>query len=143
MKPSQHARLISGFLISPLVLPLLVYITYLFVFGVQNYNSEATLTSTKTIIWMNYLLVLGVGIPAYYILQFKRWESLRNYALGGLALGLILILFISHSFVYLFCIVFSFAGVLEGVLFWYIVLYQPAPVRKHSKRGRRPRRRYR
>lgn len=137
MTTLQRTRLIAGFLISPLVLPLLVYITFLIVFGLQNYNSETTLTSLKTIIWLNHLIALVMGVPAYFILRAKGLATLRNYTLGGFFLGLILITLISHNFVYLFYIVFSLAGSLVGATFWYIALYQPVRIRRRSRRSRR------
>jgi protein-S-isoprenylcysteine O-methyltransferase Ste14 len=133
----QHIRTIAGFVISPLVMPLVIYLTFLGIFGLQNYNSETTLTSTKTIFWIYYIIVLLVGIPAFYLLKSKGYDTLKNYAIGGAVTGLLLIIKISNNFVYLFYILFGVAGALVGITFWFIAVYQPISSSRRSRRGRR------
>lgn len=140
MDTTHRVRLISGILLSPLVVPLLVYITFLIFFGLDNYNSDATLDSIRTIFWLNYVMMIVLGVPAYLFFRAKGYESLRNYAALGTVFGFILITIISNNFVYVFYIVFCLAGSLVGVTFWFIVYYQPTGRRR---RGRRSRRRFR
>jgi hypothetical protein len=114
-----------------------IYLTFLVIFGFQNYNSETTLISIQTIVWFNHILALTIGIPAFFILRAKGLESLKNYAIGGLLICLLLIALISNNFVYIFYIMFSIAGSLMGVMFWYIALYKPVRSLKRSRRSRR------
>jgi len=139
--PLQRARLFTGFLVSPLILPLLAYIALLVQLGLQNYNSPTTLTAIKTIIWMNYVVVLTLGIPAYLVSRARGMKAFHHYAMAGLALGMILVVLLSHNFVYVFYIVFGIAGTLEGMLFWFIAVYQPVTQRRRGRRSRRRRRR--
>ena len=92
MDTTQRVRLIAGVLLSPLLVPLLVYLTFLVFFGLDNYNSEATLESIRTIFWLNYIMTIVLGVPAFLFLRAKGFESLRNYTLLGTLFGFILIL---------------------------------------------------
>lgn len=137
MDTTQRVRLISGVLLSPLIVPVSVYLTFLVFFGLNNYNSEATLDSIRTIFWLNYVVTIVLGIPAYLFFHAKGFESLRHYAGLGAVFGFILITIISNNFVYVFYIVFCLAGVLVGVAFWFIVYFQPQSTRRRGRRTRR------
>lgn len=137
MDTTQRVRLISGVLLSPLVVPLSVYLTFLIFFGLDNYNSETTLSSIRTIFWLNYVVTIVLGVPAFLLLQAKGLETLRNYSALGAVFGFILITIISNNFVYVFYLVFCISGALVGVTFWFLVFFQPEKKHRRSRRSRR------
>lgn len=133
----QRIRAIAGFVVSPLVMPLVIYITFLGIFGFENYNSDTTLTSIKTITWIYYIISLAVGVPAFFLLKSRGNESLRNYAIGGALTGLLLIIKISNSVVFLFYLLFGVTGALAGICFWFVAIYQSNNLPRRGRRGRR------
>lgn len=136
----QKIRLLLGALLSPLVVPLLVNLTFLFIFGAAVEKDHDIQTSISTATWLSYWISLVLGVGSYIALQKTQRRSVQMYLLAGAAIGLVswlLFSFISQTLVSLLFYVFVAAGVLYGLCFWLIVFFQPDGNYSSSSRRRR------
>ncbi len=136
-------RLLLAFLISPLLVPLAIYVATLMAYGVDAYNTENTLITMVNSIWYTYVLVLIFGAPSLYLLKKKQADTVLYLSLTGAAIGLlsaVLMSILSGSFNEALYFLFGSSGLAFGALFWFIWQYQPKPSSRLKKRQPRRRR---
>ena len=139
----NQIRLLLAYLLSPLVVPVAIYIASLMAYGIDAYSSDKVLTTTFSSIWYTYILVLIFGAPSLYVLKLKEADSLLNLTLTGATIGLLsagLMSVFGGSFQLVLYFLFVGSGALLGALFWFIALYQPKQVTRLKKRHSRRRR---
>ena len=141
-------RLIAAAAIGPLIVPLVVYTTFLFIFGGDVDDDKEIQTSISNATWLSYGLAIAFGSASYFWLLRNGWWSIWRYLMMGTVSGFaswVLFSIISQTFVSLLLVVYLIAGVLMGGGFWFIAYFQPDG--KHStfgsSSGRRKRRRSR
>ena len=146
MEPIAKIRFIVAMGVSPLLMPLLVYMTFLFVFGGDLEKNQDVQTNISAATWVSLFLAIAFGGASYYWLRRKNWWSVWRYLMMGVVTGFaswILFSMISQTFVSLLFYVFIVAGVLMGGCFWLIAYFQPDGnhLISGSSYGRRKRRR--
>ena len=142
MDSLQKIRVFAAAAISPIVVPLLVYLTFLFIFGTDVDKDQEIQTSISTASWISYGIALALGFGAYILMQAKGWRSVQLHILAGAGLGFIswlLFSLISQTLVSLLFFVFFVAGLLMGTSFWFIAYFKPDG--SHATGSRRKRRR--
>jgi uncharacterized membrane protein YfcA len=143
MENIQKIRLLIGAVISPLIIPLVVYITFVFVFGADVDKDQEIQTSISTASWLSYGIALVLSIFVYFWLQRKQWYSVIHYLVAGTVVGFaswLLFSIISQTLVSLLFFVFVIAGALVGASFWLIAFFQPdgnytPPPRRRRRRS--------
>jgi uncharacterized membrane protein YfcA len=143
MENIQKIRLLIGAVISPLIIPLVVYITFVFVFGADVDKDQEIQTSISTASWLSYGIALVLSIFVYFWLQRKQWYSVIHYLVAGTVVGFaswLLFSIISQTLVSLLFFVFVIAGALAGASFWLIAFFQPdgnytPPPRRRRRRS--------
>ena len=129
-------------IIGPLVVPLLVYITFVFIFGSNVEDDQQIQTSNSTASWISYGLALALGIGSYILMQAKGWQSMQRHMIAGTIIGILcwlLFSLISQTLVSLLFFVFTVAGFLMGTCFWLIAYFQTDGSHAASSRRRRRR----
>ena len=114
--------------VSPLIMPLLVYMTFHFVFGGDVEKNQDMQTSISTATWVSFFLAVVFGGASYYWMRRKSWWSVWHYLMMGSVAGVASWIFfsiISQTFVSLLFYIFIVAGVLMGIGFWLIAYFQP------------------
>jgi len=142
MENIQKIRLLVGAIASPLIVPLVVYVTVVFLLGADADKDLEVQTRISTASWLSYGIALALSIAAYYWLQRKRWYSVIHYLVAGTIVGFaswLLFSLISWKLVSLLCFVFIIAGALVGGSFWLIAFFQPNG--NYTQPSRRRRRR--
>ena len=142
MENFQKLRLFIGAIASPLIVPLAIYITLLFVFGSDVEKDQAIQTSISTASWLSYGIALVLSVGCYFWLQRKKWGSVIHYVITGTVVGFVSWLtfsIISQTLVSLLFFVFISAGALVGGSFWLIVFFQPDGNYPQPSRRRRRR----
>ncbi|WP_455208997.1 hypothetical protein [Kaarinaea lacus] len=142
MENFQKLRLFIGAIASPLIVPLAIYITLLFVFGSDVEKDQAIQTSISTASWLSYGIALVLSVGCYFWLQRKKWGSVIHYIVAGTVVGFVSWLtfsIISQTLVSLLFFVFISAGALVGGSFWLIVFFQPDGNYPQPSRRRRRR----
>lgn len=142
MENIQKLRLIAGAIVSPLIVPLAIYLTLVFVFGADVAKDQEIQTSISTASWLSYGLALVFSIAGYFWLQRKNWNSVIYYSLAGTVVGFtswLLFSFISQTMVSLLFFIFVIAGGLVGANFWLIAFFQPDGNYPQPSRRRRRR----
>jgi len=142
MLSTQKIRLFIAAAISPVIVPMLVNLTFLFIFGSDVDKDQEIQTSISTASWVSYAITLALGLGAYILMYVKGWRSVQRYLLVGATVGLIswlLFSLISQTLVSLLFFVFSVAGLLMGAAFWFIAYFQPDGSHATSSRRRRRR----
>jgi hypothetical protein len=141
-------RLLVATAIGPMIVPLIIYTTFLFIFGGVAIDDVEIQTSISNATWLSYGLAISFGSASYFWLARKGWWTVWHYLMMGTVSGFaswVLFSMISQTFVSLLLIVYLIAGVLMGGGFWFIAYFQPDG--NHSKSGsvsgRRKRRRNR
>ena len=89
MEHLQKLRLIAGGIASPLIVPLAIYLTLVFVFGSDIEKDQNIQTSISTATWLSYGIALVFSIACYFWLRKKNWQSVIHYLLGGTVVGFI------------------------------------------------------
>jgi uncharacterized membrane protein YfcA len=143
MENIQKIRLLIGAVISPLIIPLVVYITFVFVFGADVDKDQEIQTSISTASWLSYGIALVLSIFVYFWLQRNQWYSVIHYLVAGTVVGFaswLLFSIISQTLVSLLFFVFVIAGALVGASFWLIAFFQPdgnytPPPRRRRRRS--------
>lgn len=131
--------------IAPLLMPLLIYTTFVFVFGGDVEKSQDIQTSISAATWLSLFLAAASGGASYYWLRRKNWKSVWRFMMMGIAAGFaswILFSIVSQTFVSLLFYVFLIAGLLMGGCFWFIAYFNPdgnhlLPGSTSSRRRRR------
>ena len=144
MESIQKIRLLIGAVASPLIIPLVVYITFVFVFGADADKDQEIQTGISTASWLSYGIALALSVAAYYGLQRKQWYSVIYYLGAGAVVGFaswLLFSLISQILVSLLFFVFVVAGALVGGSFWLIAFFQPDGNHIYPQPSRRRRRR--
>jgi uncharacterized membrane protein YfcA len=142
MEHVQKLRLVAAGIVSPLIVPLAIYFTMLFVFGSDVEKDQAIQTSISTATWLSYGIALVFSIGGYFWLQKKNWNSVIHYLLGGTVVGFVswlLFSLISQTMVSLLFFVFVIAGGLVGGSFWLLAFFQPDGNYPQTSRRRRRR----
>jgi len=142
MENIQKLRLLIGAVASPLIIPLVVYLTFVFVFGADADKDQEIQTGISTASWLSYGIALVLSVVSYFWLQRKQWYSVIYYLLAGTAVGFVswlLFSLISQTLVSLLFFVFIIAGALVGGSFWLIAFFQPDG--NYTQPSRRRRRR--
>jgi uncharacterized membrane protein YfcA len=142
MENFQRLRLITGAIASPLIVPLAIYLTFVFVFGSDVDRDMEIQTSISTASWLSYGIALVLSAGCYFWLQKKKWDSILYYLVGGTTVGFatwLLFSLISQALVSLLFYVFVAAGALLGGSFWLIAYFQPDGKYPSSSRRRRRR----
>ena len=142
MISKQKIRLVIGAVVSPLIVPLLIYVTFLFIFGAVVEKDHDIQTSISTASWLSYWISLILGVGCYIWLQKTQRRSVQMYLLAGAVIGLaswLLFSLVSQTLVSLLFYVFVAAGLLFGLSFWLIVFFQPDGNYSSSSRRRRRR----
>ncbi|WP_455366296.1 hypothetical protein [Kaarinaea lacus] len=142
MENIQKLRLLAGGIVSPLVVPLAIYITLVIVFGADVEKDQDIQTSISTASWLSYGIALVLSIVGYFWLQRKNWRSVIHYLLAGAVVGFaswLLFSLISQTLVTLLFFVFVIAGGFLGGSFWLIAFFQPdgnypQPTRRRRRR---------
>ena len=138
-------RFLLAAITAPLLMPLCVYTTFVFVFGGDVAKSQEIQTSISTATWLSLFLAAASGGASYYWLRRQNWRSVWRYMMMGIASGFaswILFSIVSQTFVSLLFYVFLIAGLLMGSSFWLIAYFQPdgnhlLPGTSSSRRRRR------
>jgi len=136
-------RLLVAYLLSPLIVPFAIYIVSLMAYGIDTYSTDTTLATAVSSIGYTYVVVLIFGAPSLYFLQRKQADNLLNVSIVGVVMGLlsaILLSIFSGSFKWVLYLLFGISGLLLGILFWFIALYQPQQMTRLKKRSARRRR---
>jgi uncharacterized membrane protein YfcA len=146
MEPIAKIRFLVAAGVSPLLMPLLVYMTFLFIFGGDVEKNQEMQTRISTATWVSFFLAVLFGGASYYWLRRKNWCSVWRYLMMGAVSGLaswIIFSIISQTMVSLLFYVFIIAGSLMGVCFWLTAYFQPDGnhLISSSVSGRRKRRR--
>jgi len=139
----NQIRILFAYLLSPLVVPIVIYIASLMAYGIDAYNSDNVLTTTFNSIWYTYILVLILGGPSLYVLKLKQVDNLLNLTIAGAVIGLlsaVLMSILGGSFQLVLYFLFGCSGALFGALFWLIALYEPKQTTRLKKRQSRRRR---
>ena len=142
MEYQQKIRWLLAVIIGPLFVPLLVYITFIFIFGSDIKDDQQIQTSISTASWISYGLALALGIGSYILMQVKGWQSMQSHMVAGTFIGILcwlLFSLISQTLVSLLFFVFVVAGFLMGTSFWFIAYFQPDGSHATSSRRRRRR----
>ena len=146
MENIQKIRLVIGAVVSPLIISLMVYITFVFIIGADAGKDQEIQTRISTVSWLSYGIALVLSIAGYFWLQKKQWYSVIHYVVAGTVVGFaswFLFSLISEKFVTLLFFVFVIAGALVGGSFWLIAFFQPngdytniQPTRRRRRRRR-------
>ncbi len=142
MENIQKIRLLIGAVASPLLIPTVIYITFVFVLGADVDKDQEIQTSISTASWLSYGIALAFCITAYIWLQRKQWYSVIHYLLAGVLVGFaswLLFSMISQTLVSLLFFVFVISGTLVGGSFWLIAYFQPDGNYNQTSRRRRRR----
>lgn len=126
-------RFLCAAIISPLIVPLMVYSTFLFIFGGDVEKDKEIQTSISTATWLSFGLAVAFGSASYIWLRRNGWVSVWRYLMMGIASGVaswLVFSMISQTFVSLLSYVYILAGALMGGSFWFIAYFQPDG--KHS-----------
>ena len=124
----EKVRLLLAIIISPLIMPLMVYATFAFMLGGDVEKNKEIQTGINAAIWSSYVLALGFGGVSYFLLRKKGWWTVWRYLLMGTASGFsawVLFSLASQTFVSLLFYVFLAAGAMMGIFFWLIAYFQP------------------
>lgn len=135
-------RTIIASVVSPLIVPVLLTMTFRFFYGEETETNQALQTSIGYAQWLSYGTALVVGAVLYFVWRKKDWQSWQMHCVAGLLLGLlswIVFSLVSKTFVTLLLIVFLLSGLCVGLSFWFIVNFKSAA--NSSQRSRRRRRR--
>lgn len=128
MASIHKIRLLAAAVIAPLIMPLMIYLTFLLIFGGDIEKDQAIKTSINTASWVSYGIALALGIASYFWMQRKGWNTIYRCMLAGIVLGFIcwlLFSLISQTLVSLLFFIFAVAGLLMGISFWFIVYFRP------------------
>ena len=139
----QKIRLLIAAVVSPLIIPLVIYLTFVFVFGADADKDPEIQTGISTASWLSYGIALFLGIASYFWIQRMQWYSVIHYVAVGAAVGLaswLLFGLFSQILVSLLFFVFVIAGALLGGSFWLIAYFQPdgnytQPSRRRKRRS--------
>ena len=145
MEPLAKIRFWIAVVVSPLVVPLMVYATFVFMLGVDADNNQEIQTGISAATWSSYFLAFGFAVASYVFIRKKNWWSVWRFLMMGVASGFatwILFSIASQEFVSLLFYVFLSAGSLMGIGFWLIAFFQPdgkhlIPSSTTSRRRRR------
>ena len=138
----QKIRLLIGTAVSPLLIPFVIYLTFVFVFGADIDKDQEIQTSISTASWLSYTIAFSLSVVAYIWLQRNQWYSVLHYLLAGAAVGFaswLLFSLISQTLVSLLFFVFVISGTLVGGSFWLIAYFQPDGNYNQPSRRRRRR----
>lgn len=144
MENIQRIRLLIGAVVSPLIIPLVVYITFVFVFGADADKDQEIQTGISTASWLSYGIALVMSVAAYFWMQRNQWYSVVYYLVAGTVVGFaswLLFGLISQILVSLLFFVFVIAGALVGGSFWLIAFFQPDGNYSYTQPTRRRKRR--
>lgn len=142
MDSLQKIRVFAAAAISPIVVPLLVYLTFLFIFGTDVDKDQEIQTSISTASWISYGFALALGIGGYILMRVKGWQSMQRFMIAGAMIGVLcwlLFSLISWKILGFLFFVFIIAGFLMGTSFWFIAYFKPDG--SHASNSRRKRRR--
>ncbi|WP_455202224.1 hypothetical protein [Kaarinaea lacus] len=144
MENIQKIRLLIGAVASPLIIPLVVYITFVFVFGADADKDQEIQSRINIASWLSYAIALVLSVAAYFTLQKKQWYSVIHYLVAGTVVGfaswLLFSYYVEHLVSLLF-FVFVIAGALVGGSYWLIAFFQPDGNYSNIQPSRRRRRR--
>lgn len=138
----DRIRIIIAALLSPLLVPVLLTMTFRFVYGEEALTNQALQTSIGYAQWLSYFSTLVVGAIVYVVWQKKIWLSWYMYCLAGVIIGFtgwVIFSLVSKTFVTLLFFVFLISGLFAGICFWFIVNFKSGS--STSQRSRRRRRR--
>jgi len=142
METLQKIRVIIAAVLSPLTVPILIYITLSVLYSAEIQQDPAIQASINTASWVSYVIALLTGTGVYFWLRAKQWLGVRAYLLAGLCVGfiswLVFSLFSMTAVVLLFFI-YLLAGLLFGGSFWLLAYFQPNG--NYSQRSTRRRKR--
>ena len=144
MENIQKIRLIIGACVSPLIIPLVVYITTAIIIGADADKDQELQSRISIFSWTAYSIALVLCVAAYFALKKKQWYSVIHYLIAGTVVGFISWLLFSYyveNLVSLLFFVFVIAGALVGGSFWLIVFFQPDGDYSNIQPSRRRRRR--
>ena len=133
--------------IAPLLMPLLVYSTFVLSFGSVIEKNEGMQTSISSATWLAYLTALVFGAASYYWLRRKRWWSVWRFMMMGTASGcagwLVFSVISQTLFFNRIFYAFVISGLLMGACFWLVAYFQPDGnhLIPNQRSGRRRRRR--
>ena len=142
MENIQKIRLLTGAVASPLIIPLVVYITFVFVFGADADKDQEIQTGISTASWLSYGIALVLSVAAYFGMQRKQWYSVVHYLVAGTVIGFaswLLFSLFSQILVSLLFFVFVIAGAFVGGSFWLIAFFQPDGIYTQPSRRRKRR----
>ena len=118
-------RTVLGFLVAPLVAPVLFAVAAL-LFGGSTLDARFVAGYG---IWVGYIVIAGLGIPTYLVLRLLRWRSLAAYAVVAFVLGVLAFEFLWMApltplwvllkdwYIAAFC---GLSGAIAGAAFWII-----------------------
>ena len=144
MEHIQKIRLLIGAVVSPLIIPMVVYITTVFLFGDDANDNQEIQSRISIATWLSYSIALVLSIGAYVGLKKKQWYSVIHYLVAGTVVGFaswLLFSLFSYKFVTVLFLVFVIAGAFLGGSFWLIAFFQPDGDYSNIKPSRRRRRR--
>ena len=144
MDNTARIRFLAASIISPLLVPLIIYAMFSFIFGGDIDKDKEIETSISTAVRLSYGLALVFGIASYYWLRRQGSHSVFLYLiLGGVAGFARWLLFslISQTFLSILFYIFGIAGIVMGGSFWLIAYFQPSGNYPRSTSSRRRRRR--
>lgn len=139
-------RFLIAAAVSPMVVPLLIYITLVFSFGSVIEKNQGIQTNISSATWFSYGAALVFGSASYYLLRRNNWWSVWRYILMGASTGLaswIVFSFLSDTWFFnRVFYAFIISGLLMGASFWLIAYFQAdgnhlIPSKKSSRRKRR------
>jgi len=143
MNNQSKISLAIAALLVPVIMPVMIYATFVFIFGSDLDKDHGIKTGIRAACWVAYGIGLALGIACYVWMRLKKWHSLYHFIGVGLFLGFVswlLFSLVSLSMVGLLFFIFASAGLMMGTLFWFMVFFQPDG--SHSRSSRRRRRRH-
>jgi len=142
METLQKLRVIIAAVLSPLTVPISIYVTLSILYSAEIQTDQAILASINAASWVSYVIALLTGAAVYFWLKSKQWMGVWAFLLAGLFIGFIswlLFSLFSMTAVVLLFFIYLLAGVLLGSSFWLLAYFQPNG--NYSQRSTRRRKR--
>lgn len=128
MEPLAKIRFIVAAIVSPSIMPIMVYATFAFMLGGEAGEDQQIQTGISAAVWSSYISAFALGGVAYYFLRRKGWWSVWRFLLMGIVSGFacwLLFSLASQIFVSILFYVFIISGAIMGTEFWLIAFFRP------------------
>ena len=115
-------RFLIAAILSPMIVPLVIYTVFVFSFGSVIEKNESIQTNISSATWLSYGTALVFGTASYLLLRRLNWWSVWRYMLLGTVAGLaswIVFSFLSDTWFFnRTFLAYIISGLGMGALFW-------------------------